>query len=192
MPLAHVYPGRRMTSHDYLALGETVERTELVDGVVLMSPGATPLHQRLVQRMYLQLAAYGERTPGVEVFLDTDVRFDDRTVYRPDVSVYAPGRLRAIPARLTLPPDLVVEVLSEGSTTHDLVTKRAAYERFGVHVYLVVDPADGSVRVHRRTHASSYEVSTASAGLVAIDALPGFSVDIDALRAEVARATGGP
>jgi len=46
-------------------------------------------------------------------------------------------------------PDLVVEVLSEGTRRYDLVRKRALYERAGVQEYWVVDPGIDEVRVFR-------------------------------------------
>ncbi|MEI9911018.1 MAG: Uma2 family endonuclease [Bacteroidota bacterium] len=38
-------------------------------------------------------------------------------------------------------PDLIIEVLSPGNIDHDKVTKKAAYEKFGVKEYFIVDPA---------------------------------------------------
>lgn len=37
-------------------------------------------------------------------------------------------------------PDLIIEILSPGKKKHDLVTKKALYEKFGVQKYWVVDP----------------------------------------------------
>ncbi|MFN7793065.1 MAG: Uma2 family endonuclease, partial [Cyclobacteriaceae bacterium] len=37
-------------------------------------------------------------------------------------------------------PDLIVEVLSVGNRSHDLVKKKDLYEKFGVKEYWVVDP----------------------------------------------------
>src|SRR5256885_1453627 len=41
------YAGLRMTADDYLGLGETQERYELINGVVFMSPSPTPRHSEI-------------------------------------------------------------------------------------------------------------------------------------------------
>src|SRR5262245_59038093 len=121
------YNGLRMTADEYLSLGETPDRYELVDGVVIMSPSPTPIHQLLIQELQLQAGLYARAHSGTLVFPDTDLRLGPRQVYRPDLSVYAPGRWRGIPERLDLPPDLVIEIISPGSKPFDLITKRADY-----------------------------------------------------------------
>src|SRR4051812_47927817 len=99
------YAGLRMTADEYLALGETQERYELIDGIVIMSPSPTPRHQWL---KHMILSQINTTSPGAMGFLDTDVRFGSAIVYCPDVSVYRPGRLHEIPQRLTEQPDLIV------------------------------------------------------------------------------------
>jgi Uma2 family endonuclease len=46
-------------------------------------------------------------------------------------------------------PDLVVEVLSPGTSSHDHVRKRRVYERAGVAEYWLVHPLDRMVTVYR-------------------------------------------
>jgi Uma2 family endonuclease len=50
------------------------------------------------------------------------------------------GHQRVDGVRLTRPPLLVAEVLSPYSVLRDLNLKKAAYERFGIPSYWVVDP----------------------------------------------------
>jgi Uma2 family endonuclease len=144
------FAGLRMSAQEFFGLGETAEHYELVDGVVVMSPSPTFRHQKLVRLILSQMESLAARTPGLEIALDTDIEFDQRLVYRPNLAVYKPGRLTGTPERLTLCPDLVVEVLSPGSRPMDLTTKRTDYERFGVGEYWVVDPAGGAVLCWRR------------------------------------------
>lgn len=176
------YTGLRMSADEYLALGQTPDRYELIDGVVFMSPSPTPLHQLLLQEIAVQLTlASREPGGGFTTFLDTDVRFAPALVYCPDVSVYRPGRLKGTPAQLTIVPDLVVEVLSPGNRPLDLVTKRGDYEQFGVGEYWVLDPDTGDVRCWRR-RAGRYEESPVTGGTLPSDAIPGFTLDLVPLR----------
>ena len=45
------YYGLRMSAGEYLALGETQIRYELIDGVVVMSPSPTAQHQQLIMKI---------------------------------------------------------------------------------------------------------------------------------------------
>lgn len=170
--------GLRMTAAEFFALGESPERVELIDGVVVLSPSPTPRHQELVQAIFEGLLAHKRL---IRVYLDTDLQVSADLVYRPDVSVYTRVRLPETPRRLATPPDLVVEVLSPGSKPLDLITKRGDYERFGVAEYWVIDPADLHVRCWRREGERLLEAS-APVERVESSAIPGFHVDIAALR----------
>src|SRR6266480_3241729 len=56
----------------------------------------------------------------------------------PDVVVARAGDVSG--ARLARPPLLVAEILSPDSALRDLNLKKAAYERFGIPSYWVIDP----------------------------------------------------
>jgi len=170
-----------MTADEYLALGETPDRYELIEGVVVMSPSPTPWHQHLIVELIMQLGLVRARLPGLLFFPDTDVRLGVKKVYRPDVSVYRPGRLAEVPARLDTPPDLVIEILSPGSKPLDLITKRDDYDKFGVGEYWVMDPNDGSVRRWVREGARLQERTT-DGDSVESAGIPGFVLQLGNLR----------
>ncbi|MEX2217401.1 MAG: Uma2 family endonuclease [Phycisphaerales bacterium] len=176
------YAGLTMKADEYLALGETPDRYELVHGVVLMSPSPLPIHSLILSRLQQQLLAFGDRTSSLTFFSDTDVRFDDTTVYRPDLCVYSTRRLPAIPGRLDLAPDLVIEVLSPSHRGLDLMTKRRDYEKFGVGEYWIIDPANGEVRAWRRT-GTRFEDVPCSGDQVQSAAIPGLLIDMRPVRA---------
>jgi Uma2 family endonuclease len=67
-----------------------------------------------------------------------NVRFSLRSALEPDVVVARVEDSRGV--RLEQTPLLVAEVLSSDSVLRDLNLKKAAYERFGIPSYWVVDP----------------------------------------------------
>lgn len=178
------YNGLRMTADEYLALGETQERYELIDGVVVMSPSPTPPHNEIAWQIGHQLGTFAEQVRPVRVFPETDLRLTDGKVYRPDLSVYLAERLPKRPQRLDTPPDLVVEVLSPGSKPLDYITKRDDYDRFGVGEYWVVDPADGGVKCWRRQEGAGGRMAEVivEGETWACVAIPGFTLDLVAVR----------
>ncbi len=180
------FHGLRMTAEEYLALGETPERYELIHGVVVMSPSALPNHNRVLSKILHQLETFAERGGAIQVFPETDVRFLGDTVYRPDVCVFRAERLPGRVERLELAPDLVIEVLSPGTKPVDLITKRDDYERFGVGEYWAVDPTTAAARCWRRQGSRLLEIP-AEGDTVPSSAIEGFSLDLGPIRA-IARA----
>jgi Uma2 family endonuclease len=169
------YNGLRLTADEYLSLGETSDRYELIHGTVVMSPSATPRHSEVALRIIQQLLAFADRAGAARIFAETDVRFPGETVYRPDVIAYRGGRLPDEVGHLDVPPDLVIEVLSGGTKMLDLVTKRDDYDRFGVAEYWVVDPNTAELRCWRRQGSRLCEVPIES-DTVASSAITGFEL----------------
>ncbi len=176
------YIGLRMTADEYLALGETPERLELVDGVVVMSPSPTPRHQLVVRLVLRQLERYADTAPDLSLFPETDVCFDAQHVYRPDIVCYARGQLAKTPDRLRTPPDLIIEVLSPGTKAFDLTTKKDDYERFGVNEYWAIEPDGSRARCYRRQGSLFVEIPITGDTVESI-ALPGFVLDLKPIRA---------
>lgn len=119
-------------------------RWELIDGVVHVTPSPTGSHQLAVFNIGLALRSI--RPDGLAVVLAPfDFRPSEATNLQPDVMVVAASAATA--ARAIAAPALVVEVLSPGTRTDDLGSKRIAYHDHRVPAYWVVDPAARTLTV---------------------------------------------
>jgi Uma2 family endonuclease len=98
----------------------------------------------------------------------------------PDVSFIAweklPGRRLPRQPIPDLLPDLVVEVLSEGNTPHEIARKLDEYFALGVRLVWLVNPALETVEVYTSHHQSLLLDKSAilDGGVV----LPGFTLPI--------------
>ena len=146
--------GAPLTEDDLAAMPEDGHRYELVDGVLLVTPAPSGLHQRCVLRLavLLELARPAEHEL---LFAPFDVRLSRTTVLEPDLLVFRKGE--ATPARLERAPLLVVEVLSPSTRRIDLGTKLLAYQDAGVPAYWLVDPAVPGLTVLRLAGGSYVE-----------------------------------
>lgn len=188
--------GLRMTAAEYLALGETTERYELVDGVVVMSPSATPSYSEIINEIVYQFKAYARAADPIRVFTNTDLRVAGDLVYRPVLAAYTAARLPPRTATLNSPPDLVVEVLSPSSRALDLVTKRRDYDRFNVGEYWIIDPDTAQVRtLHRPAPpalAQPFVETLITADTHPSTAIPGFTLDLRPILAIINEARRTP
>jgi Uma2 family endonuclease len=188
------YTGLRMTAEAFLALGETHDRYELIDGVVVMSPSASFGHNEMIAEIVYQLKLFagrggdgGEGGGGeIRIAPETDITFGPGRVYRPNISVFRSSRLPAKVISSDIIPDLIVEVLSPGSKVLDLITKRDDYERAGVQEYWAADPENGSIRRWQRQGSQLCEMPIDGDAL-ASGAFPGLVLDLKALRAIAGR-----
>ena len=144
------------TYADYLTWPDEA-RYELIDGVAyLMTPAPTLSHQDFVGEIYRQLANALEGQPCRAFIAPVDVRLpkadesDEQvdTVVQPDVLVVCSSD-KLDRRGLRGAPDLVIEVLSPATATHDHVRKRRVYERAGVLEYWLVHPYDRMVTIYR-------------------------------------------
>jgi Uma2 family endonuclease len=82
-----------------------------------------------------------------------DIKLALKTVVQPDVMVflYRDGETRrtvdlaALFARI---PNLVIEILSPGTSKHDRVLKYQAYARAGIKEYWIMDPKKQNITMH--------------------------------------------
>lgn len=129
-------PGQPFTVDDLDRMPDDGHRYELLDGALIVSPAPGPPHQRAA---FVLAHVLEDACPEEFVVLpDVGVRLGAGSALEPDVVVARPADVSG--ARLARPPLLVAEVLSPDSALRDLNLKKAAYERFGVPSYWVVDP----------------------------------------------------
>lgn len=176
----------RLTADEYRALPPTEQRTQLVDGVIVVTEAGLR-HQRIAAEIFLRLTLWARDGQGRgEAGLPVDVRLDDHNVYAPDVW-WVPETDR--PARdakgIVGPPALAVEVRSPSTWRYDVGTKKAVYERLGLTELWLVDTEAATVLVYRRSAPASAMFDTAlevgPGETLTTPLLPGFTADVGEL-----------
>jgi Uma2 family endonuclease len=115
-------------------------RYELLDGDLLVTPAPRPIHQRVVQQLYLLLAPYVAANGIGEVLLSpADLELQPETILQPDLFVVPLGHIPHDTWATVKALLLAVEVLSPSSAHFDRVRKRRFFQRVGVPEYWVVD-----------------------------------------------------
>jgi Uma2 family endonuclease len=124
-------------------------RYELVDGVLLVTPGPAFEHESVLGRLNLRLCAYLASGERALVLPRGTVQLPPWTHLEPDLLVVPPGHPRATAWREIRDWWLVVEVFSPSSIDHDRDLKRDAYLQLGVPEVWLIDPATEVVYVSR-------------------------------------------
>jgi Uma2 family endonuclease len=169
-----------MTAEEFLALGETNEHYELIDGVVRMSPKPGSPHHDVQWLIFEQARALAKQTRS-RCFCDFELVLNERLVYAPDIMCFGPGRVQGAVKRVEILPELVIEVLSPATAHFDLTRKRGDYERFGVGEYWTVDPGTTRVRCFRRVGLRLEEQAVVGDRVSSV-AWSGFVLDLRPLR----------
>ncbi len=122
------------TYADYAVLPDDGHRYEVIDGILYLMPGPTSVHQGALSWFVYYLMTHVQ-VPGLgRVFAaPLDLLLAHAQPVQPDVTVVLNHKLHLISERgIEGPPDLVVEIASPGTRTHDRSTKLSAYARSGV------------------------------------------------------------
>ena len=159
----HFYPTHSgpFTPADREAMPEDTRRVELIDGCLVVSPSPGRAHQDLVMELFRQLDA--ACPPGVTIYnVPFDYRLPDDSELVPDITV---ARREDIgEKRITVPPLLVVEVLSPSSRWMDPTVKRVKYQAAGVPAYWIADPVARRLTVLELEDGAYVERAVVEAG----------------------------
>jgi Uma2 family endonuclease len=166
-----------VSESESLALPESNQRLELIDGEVIAAPSSSYRHQEVLSRIVTALRNWAaDRKDVTVVQAPLDVRFGPGRILQPDAMVF----LQALPDEIESPldriPEICVEVLS-GNRAYDRVTKRYLYGEAGVAEYWIVDPAGV---VERRSGSELGELELIETRLTST-LLPGFALDLAAV-----------
>ena len=166
-------------------------RYEIIGGELFVSKQPHFYHQDLCGKIYSVLeSCTAQGNLGKTIFAPGLIFADDDDVI-PDVAWLSNERLAAAlgeDGKLHSAPDLIVEVLSPGSTNRrrDREAKLKLYSHRGVLEYWIVDWQKLSIEVYRQESGGLKQVATLMKGdLLSSPLLPSLSVPVVNLFADV-------
>lgn len=171
----------RITYKEFAELPDDGKRYELIEGELVLNPAPVTRHQQIVRKILVLIDRYFTDHGGGEVFVaPLDVVLAEDVVLEPDLMVVRSDRMSIVRRKnIQGAPNIVIEVLSDGTRRKDEIVKRKLYERFGVDEYWIVDPDSDTVTIYRRTGSSFTRSETV--GTITTPLLPGFALDLDAI-----------
>lgn len=128
-------------------------RYELLNGRIIMTPPAGYPHGSIESRVVSLLSSFAAAHDAGEVLGSSQgIELPSGSMVAPDACLVSRDRWNAMPppevgAFLKVVPDLVVEILSLSTASHDRGEKKAIYERDGVREYWLIDPRARSVTI---------------------------------------------
>lgn len=135
------------TEEDYLALGETNDRIELIDGALYMSPFASVRHQFISFELG-HLLRGPARSQGLYVLGPINLRLKPGRILIPDLVITSPIDFDEVVAPVDA-TRLVCEITSPSNEAHDKVLKMHYYAEAGIPWYLLVEHKTATLRLFR-------------------------------------------
>lgn len=174
----------RWTSQDLELLPDKNVTYEIIDGELFVAKQPHWHHQMTCLQIGAHLHTWSRQTGQGSAAVAPGVIFDDENDVAPDVVWVSRQRLDALlgdDGHLHGAPELVVEVLSPGSTNErrDRVAKLKLYALRGVQEYWLADWRLRTVEVHRRREGTLQLVGVFQAEEeLSSPLLPGFRVKV--------------
>ena len=156
---AHAQSQKLLTYEAYMeefrTQAPTPQPCEILDGVRIMPPAPRPIHQIILENL-IELFRNARRA-GLPIRtlpspIDVLIQRSPLRVRQPDLlamsAAHCPSRaVLDLPAPLTTPPELVVEILSPSETRRSVDTKIADFQAIGVLECWIVTIAPDTVEV---------------------------------------------
>lgn len=162
---------RRMTLDEFLAWEERQDgRHEFLQGEIVAMVGGTVAHNQISGNIYAALRAALRGSP-CRVFQETMRILADESVFYPDVFVTCTALDDR--DRLATEPTVIVEVLSDSTSSYDHTTKSAAYRTLPSLIqYVLVHQRVAVVESFRRAGDGwTHELISGREGALSIPAL---------------------
>ena len=142
-----------ITVDDLDSMPEDGNRYEVIEGELFVSRAPGVPHQRVLKNTIFNFETYLIENPIAEIIPTPGLIFGKYSGVIPDLVFYTHERAKEIISgeRLVAAPELVIEILSRGSTniTRDRIVKRQLYAKYGVAEYWIVDAENRAIEVYR-------------------------------------------
>jgi Uma2 family endonuclease len=146
-------PARVITDEELLQLPKDGNRYEVVDGELVVSPGAGLRHERVIMRLTALLLPFvNERRLGELLPSNLLYKLPSGNRRGPDLSFIRSEHATALHPDTVFPqlaPDLAVEVVSPSDSLPRVLAKVAEYLACGVRLVWVIDPENRRAAVGR-------------------------------------------
>lgn len=148
----------KMTAAEFMALPESTEPVELINGELIVSPTPVDKHQYTVVEVIFVFRQVAKQYPdrGQVRTAPLDVHFDDENIVQPDVFWISKPESRCqlgADGYWYGPPDLAVEVLSPSTARIDKGRKYDLYEKYGVREYWMIEPFGEYIEIYQHNGA---------------------------------------
>jgi len=177
----------RWTSADLESLPDDGTRYEIIDGELFMSTTPHLNHQDLCFRLCFEIEQWNRRETRGRVFTAPGLIFAEDNDVVPDAVWISNEQLAialGIDGHLHSAPELVIEVLSPGSTNEkrDREIKLKLYSRRGVSEYWILSWQKRQIEIYRREEGELRLAATLfEADVLESPLLPGFSCSVAGL-----------
>lgn len=172
-----------LTVKDYAALDEPEGvRYELSNGELIVTPSASPFHNKIRDRLTARLQAFLDIEKLGDVYSETDMKLVGEVIRRPDVAFIRAHRLEGVDldqSPLPVSPDLAIEIVSKNDRADDLLLKVSQYLEAGAQAVWLIYPKTRLAYRYVRGKLEP-EVRTAETGdkFEERELLPGFSLPL--------------
>ena len=169
-----------------VALEDPEGRWELVCSRLRRKPAMTTEHEGVIDALYTMLARQLDRGE-FRMRANSRLRLVSGDYRLPDLFVLprvAEERLRANPGTFEIyadPMPLVVEVWSPSTGDYDIDSKFPVYQERGDEEIWRIHPFERTLAAWRRQPDGGYVATTYTGGTIQPVALPGVTIDLDAL-----------
>jgi Uma2 family endonuclease len=172
-----------LTVADLELMPDDLNRYELMEGEIFVSPPPGLTHQRALGNLLTILNIYLARNRIGEVFTTPGVTLDQFNSVIPDITYLSHERMEKIASgeHITGAPELMIEFVSPGSKNarRDRVLKRQVYGRHGVQEYWIVDPRKRRIEVYQlREHALELLTTLFETDEITSPLLPGLNIPL--------------
>ena len=191
--LDYQYGGKKVSYEEFMQIYEkSTLRMEFINGEIHLLASPDLWHQEILARLHLIFNEYFRGKKCRVFFAPFDVHFRKREFKEPDVmqpdllvacdladNVTDKGRYMGTPA-------LVLEILSDGTRSKDMIDKLNTYRLSGVREYWIVDPRQGNIMVYSFQDCEIDKYRTFEGGDMAQSlAFSGLTAEIDGLFKEL-------